>query len=485
MRSIRCLIKYLIAIIFDYFTDDMSKNLLKTVYNNEKDLLQQVRVFIESGVNLSKTTSYGESPLRVSSNNGRFDVVKALLDSGADSSQLGWTESFYEVAFGTVDSLKNSISKNNDLEERDFWERTPWLLSLLVGDIEKSSLLLELGGNRNAVGKCGKTPFAYAIQHNNVDVLKWLVEEGVDIESTDKFLNTPLIEASELGMTQCVEYLINQGADIYKENHIPERAIQVASNLDIVQLLVEQGDDINDICEETHADLLGVKINEAPQVSREELQDGVYRKFGKSNPEKTNIKYWIEMIKCGASAWQGKRIYSDIEISEDSPAWSYQRFGKSTTILGNGHIIEIAGEHEDYYDPDFCIYNDVVVFDGKGNIDIFSYPEDVFPPTDFHTATLVGNYIYIIGSLGYMGTRQSGHTPVFRLDISTMEIEKIKTTGKKPGWISGHKATLDDDLKIIIKGGEKYIDSGDKKDLIENKHTYQLDLESYVWQKLS
>jgi hypothetical protein len=27
---------------------------------------------------------------------------------------------------------------------------------------------------------------------------------------------------------------------------------------------------------------------------------------------------------------------------------------------------------------------------------VYGYPESVFPPTDFHTATLVGEFIYVI-----------------------------------------------------------------------------------------
>ncbi len=104
--------------------------LLQTIYNNEGDLLEKVRVHVESGADLNGVTEYCESALRVASNNGRFKVVKLLLDSGADKSQLGWTNSFYMVAYGTVDGLQNSIAEHDDLEERDCWKRTPLLLSI-------------------------------------------------------------------------------------------------------------------------------------------------------------------------------------------------------------------------------------------------------------------------------------------------------------------------------------------------------------------
>ena len=197
---------YWIKHIFERWFCHDSDKLLQTIYNNEADLLERVRSHIALDAALSAVTKYGESPLRVSSNNGRFDIVKLLIDSGADKTQLEWTNSFYEVAFGTVASLTQSIAKYKDLEARDYWYRTPWLLSLQVGDIEKVSLLLKLGADRNAVGRCGKQPMAYAIQHNNIKLLQWLVDFGFDIETTDKYLETPLIIASELGMTECAKF---------------------------------------------------------------------------------------------------------------------------------------------------------------------------------------------------------------------------------------------------------------------------------------
>jgi hypothetical protein len=41
----------------------------------------------------------------------------------------------------------------------------------------------------------------------------------------------------------------------------------------------------------------------------------------------------------------------------------------SLTLLPDGRAIQIGGEHEDYYDPDFCIYNDVFVHEPDRSID--------------------------------------------------------------------------------------------------------------------
>ncbi len=79
----------------------------------------------------------------------------------------------------------------------------------------------------------------------------------------------------------------------------------------------------------------------------------------------------------------------------------------------------IAGEHEDCYDPDFQIYNDVVVLHPDGRMDILGYPREIFPPTDFHSATLVGEQIFIIGGLSYPEERQAAKTRVYCLKLQT------------------------------------------------------------------
>ncbi|MBT3200437.1 MAG: ankyrin repeat domain-containing protein [Phycisphaerales bacterium] len=460
------------------------KRLLQTIDDNEIDLLDRVHALIDDGADVSAVTGY-QSPLRAASHNGRFDVVKLLLDSGAEESQLGWSRSFFEVAFGSLASLTESIRKHGDIENRDCWQRTPWLLSVQIGDMGKASCLLNLGANRHVVGAYERHPMAYAIQHNNLDMLKWLIEKGCDIEAIDQELETPLITASKLGMTAFAECLIDHGADIYKQNDMSERAIEVASNLDIVQMLVKHGDDINGISEETRALLTGTRADGKPKVSRQEYMEGKNRRFGVTNPEQANVKFWFEMIKSGAIAAQARRTYSSIWSSGNAPVWCYKRFGRSITVLDNGCIIEIAGEHEDSYDCDFCIYNDVVVFDGNGKIEIFIYPEHVFPPTDFHTATLAGEYIYIIGSLGYEGARTPGHTPVYRLSIASMKIEKVDTTGQEPGWISEHKACLKDESTIILKGGRKFVGVKGKRNGFEkNINTYELCITNNSWRLL-
>ena len=459
------------------------QSLLITIYRNGKHLCQQVMEHIAAGEDINRVTEYSESALRVASNNGRFDVVKLLLDAGADQAQLGWTATHFAVVYGSTDELLDIVEAYRDeLESRDFWSRTPYLLSILVGDQSKASALLNLGADHEAVGRCGKTTFQYAIQNDDVAMLDWLVNNGHDINVVDEFLTTPLITAAEAGQIQSARYLIEKGVDIFQCNHIPERAIQVASTLEVVELLVANGDDLNDASDEIRMQIIGTGQIDQPQVAQEVYEAEKHPIFGNSNPEEVRNEFWIDMIRAGVNAWQARKKYGDEDLGGTQPVWCYQRFGRTTNILPDGRIIEIAGEHEDYYDPDFCIYNDVTLFEPDGTIRTFCYPEADFPPTDFHTSTLVDNKIIIIGSLGYSNSRKVGHTPIYSLDIDTFKIRKIKTSGEAPGWISRHKTVLSGH-ELILSGGKIWVREGEKFNLVDNSDRYALCLDSLVWQK--
>jgi ankyrin repeat protein len=447
-------------------------------------LMDLLRVLVEAGVELNTITKYDESALRILSRIGRFDAVGFLLAKGADRGQLGWTPLIEAVALGSLEDVERLIRAGASLEGRDHWARTAWLVALLAGDLAKVRLLRNAGADVNARGRCAAPPLHYAVHGHHPEVVRWLLEIGQNVEQTDEFGVTPLMCAVENHDIECARLLIDAGANVNAENgggHV----LQEARSKEMVRLLLDAGANPRHLAQDGHRALcgLGPASQKVEGVTRAEFERGRHRRFGVTNPERTIEPFWEGMIRSGASAWDARIVFLKDGTPESEPTWCAQRFGQSTTPLPDGRVVQIAGEHEDHYDPDFCIYNDVFVHEPDGAIVIYSYPEASFPPTDFHTATLVGNAIYVIGSLGYHGRRRFGQTQVYRLDLQTFRMDEVRTWGDGPGWLYEQVAVLLGSTEIRVAGGKVATETSGREEHVDNVDTFVLNVETHVWHR--
>lgn len=207
-------------------------------------------------------------------------------------------------------------------------------------------------------------------------------------------------------------------------------------------------------------------------------------RFGNDNPQKLKSKVWEWLVHSRLSGYASTQMMHGPSAQVAGPTWSFDRFGQSITELADGRRIYIGGEHEDHYDPDFYIYNDVVVIGPDNTVDFCCYRKSDFPPTDFHTATLVGDKIFIIGSLGYPEERNPGDTQLYSLNLTNFEIHKLDSSRISPGWIHGHAATLSEDKSsIILTKGKLYLGHGHS--LRENIDDWKLNLADWRWERLT
>ena len=86
---------------------------------------------------------------------------------------------------------------------------------------------------------------------------------------------------------------------------------------------------------------------------------------GTANPSVMDNPFWKWMVFGGLGAWHARQtfgtdpdeVYAELNSEEPRPVWCFKRWGATRTKIPDGRIICIGGEHEDHYDPDFCIYN--------------------------------------------------------------------------------------------------------------------------------
>lgn len=503
-------------------------------------LMRLLELLLAHGAPVHDESEIVESAMSNASYKGRFDVVQRLLDAGGNREDLGWNPLYAAIALGTADDVRRELEAGAEIIAYDDWGRTPLLLAMQTGDFEKIELLHAAGGNLEEAGYSGMRPLMYAVESGNTAVLKRLIECGADLDAQNEFGETALMQAVQLNEVECVRALLEAGADLHKTDYLPtrsfdtrvmleeidpefaamsdeekddfaagidempgKRAIEMAHHPEVVRLLVKSGASLEEINNEARAAWLGLESGGEIIATEPEYQAAKYPREGTENPEKVEEPFWNAMVRSGASAYNARSKFGE-EEHEGGAVWCYTRHGKSITTLPNGRIVEIGGEHEDFYDQDFYIYNDVFVHHGDSNFDIYCYPFEVFPPTDFHSATQVDNDIYIIGCLGYPQDRQSDFTPVYRLNCETFAIEEVVTTGESPGWIHRHNAEFHPEAGeageiyvwgggiFVVDDGEGYEDEeeaqaeGDDEDEIEaywmdNEWLFVLDLHTMEW----
>lgn len=214
------------------------------------------------------------------------------------------------------------------------------------------------------------------------------------------------------------------------------------------------------------------------EVRDEEFEEWQTPRYGVENPTLIKSLVLNNFIYSKDDAYTNSNKFNSPYAA---PTWCFSRFGQSLTRI-NGVEIYIGGEHEDYYDPDFYIYNDVVVIHPDDHIDIYHYPKETFPPTDFHTATLINKHtIIIIGGLGYPEDRMYSITPLFILDLKTFRMRRVLSKGNPPGWIYKHRSLFNANTSTIKVWDGRLQDGYD----IENIDEWELDVQTWEWKQLT
>jgi len=322
---------------------------------------------------------------------------------------------------------------------------------------------------------------AYPMSQDNAEMLRWLLSSGAVAETA---IDELLLIAVHRNATACARLLLEAGADWRYENFRKFCSADVVVDLEIARMLVDYGADPARLNSYALKLYIGLGFTRTVDLTWQECLDGYYRRFGITNPERIKIPFWDVMVLTSSHPLEVESWFRHTPgRCEGSLPWCYCRDGMSFTVLPDGRFIQIGGSLRNSSKPvDHWVYNDAILHDGKGGFEILGYPEEVFPPTDFHTATLAGEWIYLIGNLGYPNAR-GPETPVYRLHVESLMIEKIQSTGESPGWIHEHKAALENG-RIRISGGKRPVDDPKSSSSTEDlSDSYWFDPASGIWEK--
>lgn len=460
---------------------------------------------LTEGQDPNAASPFGETPLRSCFERSYWDAVELLVKAGADLSTLGLTPEL-EIL------LRGGWPDKLDPYARDAHGRTPFLFACRTGNLAAAQRLLPITPPEALLSDPGQEgPVLMAAKSNVQEMVQWLLDQDFDINHPSRYGATALLEAVQWDQVDMARFLLQAGAALNvvenlslalreaeataPENRVDLRAklldsadgmdtltrpADAASSAEMVRVLVSFGADRAAFDGDLADVALGTDRLSPETVTQSDFADARAPRAGSANPQPYLPAFWRDQIRtCQSGYHAATALFGTYDDAPgDGPVWSFQRFGRSITELPDGRLVLIGGEHEDEYDPDFCIYSDVTVLGPEGMVDHYIYPEEVFPPTDFHTATLTEDRIILIGALGYPEARRIGETQVLALALEDFSITQVPCTGAQPGWIHGHTAELSG-RHIVVSGG--HIEPGRR----DNAKRHTLDLATWRWTQVS
>lgn len=185
--------------------DQKDKALLDAARNGR---LSRVMDCLDEGANIEAKNTRGYTPLHQAAWKGHIDVVQYLV-----------------------------LQKGARLDSTDNWKQTPLVISVRDYKHDVMRFLIDQGADVSAKTKRGKTALLRAIEYGNKIAIDCLLEKGADINVKDNEGKNALIYAVESTRPELVKFFIGKGLDIYDTDSRGRNAISYARDNDYREIV--------------------------------------------------------------------------------------------------------------------------------------------------------------------------------------------------------------------------------------------------------
>jgi len=144
-----------------------------------------VLALIKQGVNVNAPQGDGVTALHWAARGGDADLVKALVDAGADAGARtlfgAYTPLHLAAERGAAPIVKALVAAGAAADARTSTGATPLMLAAAAGDTAAIAALLDAGASANAEETDRlQTPLIFAATANRLDAVKLLLARGAD-----------------------------------------------------------------------------------------------------------------------------------------------------------------------------------------------------------------------------------------------------------------------------------------------------------------
>lgn len=132
------------------------------------------------------------------------------------------------VQAGLEHEVKELLKQDIDVNERAEAGWTALLYASAQGYPQIVRLLLDAGANPDIGNVHSITPLMYGARYDNLEVCRCLLEHGANTDLQDKYGDSALMVATAYGHADLVEELLNAGANIALKNRDDNAALDIA-----------------------------------------------------------------------------------------------------------------------------------------------------------------------------------------------------------------------------------------------------------------
>ncbi|XP_043094771.1 ankyrin-1a isoform X21 [Puntigrus tetrazona] len=229
----------------------------------QENHLEVVKFLLDNGANQTIPTEDGFTPLAVALQQGHENVVALLINHGtkgkvrlpalhiAARNDDTRTAAVLLQNDPNPDVLSKQISRTISEESCDIRTGfTPLHIAAHYENLNVAQLLLNRGADVNFTPKNGITPLHIASRRGNVIMVRLLLDRGAKIDAKTKDELTPLHCAARNGHVRIIEILLDQGAPIQAKTKNGLSPIHMAAqgdHLDCIRQLLQYNAEIDDI----------------------------------------------------------------------------------------------------------------------------------------------------------------------------------------------------------------------------------------------
>ncbi len=186
-------------------------------------------------VDLNASDELGHTALTNAIDKNHCDVVKLLIEAGADPSARGVYNGklqsapiFCAMYEHRLWILRYLLQNGADVDAQDTRGNTVLLWVIKDGKAELAEELIRKGFNVNATNNDGSTALMLAVGKGNEELVKKLLEKGAKVNAVDSRQISALFYAARHGTPGIVKLLLDAGANASQKDKWGKTALDVA-----------------------------------------------------------------------------------------------------------------------------------------------------------------------------------------------------------------------------------------------------------------